>query len=61
VLALTQNYTTGKFYMWFEFNGVDILGNERRERLDALKSLRDAVEYRVTTVRALNWSGSRGR
>jgi hypothetical protein len=53
VLALTQNYTTGKFYMWFEFNGVDILGDERRERVDALKGLRDTVEYRVMTVREI--------
>jgi hypothetical protein len=50
--------------MWFEFNGVDILGGERRERVDALKGLRDAVEYRVTTVREIDctyWSRSRGR
>jgi hypothetical protein len=54
VLALTQNYISGKFYMWFEFNVVDILRDERRERVDALKGLRDAVEYRVTTVREID-------
>jgi hypothetical protein len=40
--------------MWFEFNVVDILGDERCERVDALKGLRDAVEYRVTTVREID-------